>query len=314
MKMKLTVSLFFVATVILSLLLNRWGLLLPIVFAIAFGAYGVARSVSTRINPLNDVPNAFRVFLASSGGYLLTIDRLFVFPSAGILLFLTSVYLNDEYQRRAIHSIRTGRRGGSVALLGIDGSGKSSHSTTTGEWLEGRGYRVKLMPFHRYLFVERLSSISASVRPGPGGRKRNPLRPVVSLLDNLILQFTTSVGSRLEGTVVVYDRFIWSTYIKYEALGYPVKHLSPIYLLPRPYFAVVLDVPVDKSLRVIDERVAHIRYPRSVLDRERERYLDIASRYGYPVIDATGSFADVQATIERWLSPLFPTISRSGSR
>jgi dTMP kinase len=306
--MKVTVLVFFIVTLALALFLGRVGLALPFAFAVAFAMYGVARSTSARINPLNDLPNAFRVFLASLGGFLLSLEHPFPYPSAGLLLLACSVYLNDEYQRRALRAVRSGRKGGSIALLGIDGSGKSSHSATTSSWFEGRGYRVKLMPFHRYLFVEKLSTVSNAVRGGGQGKgRRNPLRPVLSLVDNLVLQVSSSLGCRVEGTVVIYDRFIWSTYIKYEALGYPVRPLSPVYLLPRPYFAIVLDVPVEKSLRVIDQRVAHIRYPGSVLQHERQRYLDIAKRYGYPVVDATGSFEEVQAKIEGLLSPLFPT-------
>ena len=226
-KMKATVALFYVVSIVLSLILPGLGPVLPFAFAVAFGVYGLVVSASRHLNTLNDLPNAFRVFLASLGGYLMTLDRVFIFPSAGVLLFFGSVYLNDEYQRRALYSLRKGRRGGSVALLGIDGSGKSSHSTVTSGWLEGRGYRVKLMPFHRYLFVERLSSLSSAVRgPTAAARKKNPLRPFVSLVDNLILQLSSSFGCRVEGTVVIYDRFIWSTYIKYEALGYPVRPLS----------------------------------------------------------------------------------------
>ncbi|MGA2663721.1 MAG: hypothetical protein ABSF83_02080 [Nitrososphaerales archaeon] len=316
--MKAVVLVFFLASLGLSAYLPRLGPALPLAFGVAFGVYGVARSASRRLDPLNDAPNALRVLLASAGGWLTTLDRSFLLPSAGALLLLVSVYLNDEFQRRALHSVRVGRRGGSVALLGIDGSGKSSHSAVTSAWLEKRGYRVELMPFHRYLFVERLSSISTAVR-GPAAaalqprtRGRNPLRPVLSLVDNLLLQVSSSLGCRVEGTVVLYDRFIWSTYIKYEALGYPVRPLSFLYLLPRPYFAVVLDVPVDKSLRVIDERVNHIRYPRPVLQHERDTYLEIARTHGYPVVDATGPFEDVQEEIERHLSRLFP--SAAGAR
>ena len=309
--MKLTASLFFAATAALSLVLVPWGLFLPFAFGVAFGLYGIGKSLSAGINWVNDIPNAFRVFLASAGGYLLTLDRVFVFPSAALLLLIGSLYLNDEYQRRALRSLRTGKRGGSVALLGIDGSGKSSHSIVTSRWLEERGYRIKLMPFHTYLFVERLSSPSSDGR-GSGSRRRNPLRPVASLIDNMILQLSSSIGCRVEGTVVLYDRFIWSTYIKYEALGYPVRPLSYLYLLPRPYFAIVLDVPVEKSLRVIDERVAHIHYPRQVLQHERDRYLRIAAKYGYPTIDATDSFERVQAKIEAYLRPLFPAASAGG--
>ncbi len=305
--MKATVVLFFVVSLALALLLPDVGFALPFVFGLAFGLYGVAASRSRRLDPLNDAPNALRVFLGSLGGYLVTIDRVFIFPSLGILLLFGGLFLNDEFQRRAIFSLRKGRRGGSIALLGIDGSGKSTHSAVTSGWLEGRGYRVKLMPFHRYLFVERLSSLSSSVRGAPAARRRNPLRPVVSLVDNLLLQLSSSIGSRLEGTIVIYDRFIWSTYIKYEALGYPVKPLSFLYLLPRPYFAIVLDVPIERSLKVIDERDSHIRYPGRVLERERERYLGIAEKNGYPVIDSTAPFDDVQSKIEGRLSKLFPS-------
>ena len=130
------------------------------------------------------------------------------------------------------------------------------------------------------------------------------------MLDNLILQLSSSVGCRLEGRVVIYDRFIWSTYIKYKALGYPVKPISGLYLSPKPTFALVLDVPVEKSLRVIDERVAHIHYPKEVLESERGQYLEIARKNGYPVIDATASFKDVQERIESHLDRLFPPVGR----
>lgn len=316
--MKLVSLAFFCATLLLSLAYPFGDVLLPVLFGAAFGAYGIALSLARNIDPLNDLPNALRVFMASLGGFLLTQTRVFVFPSAALLLLFGAVYLNDEFQRRALHAMRTGRRGGSIALLGIDGSGKSSHSAATGRWLEGKGYRCTVMPFHRYLFVERLASISSGRRAAAEGerfrfrRGGNPLRPVASLLDNLLLQLAGSIGCRAEGRVVIYDRFIWSTYIKYKALGYPVKPISGLYLSPRPTFAVVLDVPVDKSLKVIDERVAHIHYPREVLQAEKEEYLRIAKDYGYPVIDATAPYDEVQERIESHLGRLFPVPGRGG--
>jgi len=318
--MKIVSFAFFLAALLLSLRIPVGDVLLPVFFGAAFGAYGIARSLAKHLDPLNDIPNAFRVFLASLGGFLFTLTRVFIFPSAGILLFVCALYLNDEFQRRALYAMRTGRKGGSIALLGIDGSGKSSHSTVTGKWLQDRGYACKVMPFHRYLFVERLAAISSAVGSGGGKadsfrfkRGGNPLRPVASLLDNLLLQLTSSVGCRVEGKVVIYDRFIWSTYIKYKALGYPVRPISGLYLAPRPTFALVLNVPVDKSLQVIDERVSHIHYPREVLESERREYLEVAKKNGYPVIDATASFEVVQDTIESHLEGLFPRMG-SGAK
>jgi thymidylate kinase len=317
--MKLVSMASFVVALLLSLLLPVAGLLLPVFFGAAFGAYGIAVSFARHLDPLNDVPNALRVFLASLGGFFVTLTGAFVFPSVGVLLLAAALYLNDEFQRRALHALVTGTKGGSVALLGIDGSGKSSHSTVTGKWLRERGYLCAVMPFHRYLFVERLASISSAAggKGGGGGGDRfrfkrggNPLRPVASLLDNLVLQLLSSVGCRLEGKVVIYDRFIWSTYVKYRALGYPVRPISGLYLSPRPTFALVLNVPVEKSLQVIDERVAHIHYPREVLESERQQYLEIARRGGYPVIDATAPFEEVQEKIESHLSLFFPPVGR----
>ncbi len=317
LKMKLISFIFFLASLALSLLLRPAGIFLPLFFGAAFAAYGIAMSFAKHLDPLNDLPNALRVFLASLGGYLVTLVHAFIFPASGILLLFAGVYLNDESQRRALHALSTGQKGGSVALLGIDGAGKSSHSTATGEWLEARGYSCSVMPFHRYLFVERLApppeKSPSSVSQGVPERFRfrrggNPLRPVASLLDNLILQISSSLGCRVEGKVVIYDRFIWSTYVKYKALGYPVRPISGLYLSPRPAFAIILDVPVERSLQVIDERVAHIHYPREVLESERQEYLSLAKKRGYPVVDATAPFEGVQRKIEAHLAHIFPPV------
>jgi thymidylate kinase len=283
------------------------GVFLP-TFTAAFAIYGIVNSSRKKRNPLNDVPNALRVLLAAAGGGMMALTVTFILPSAGLLLVFASLFLNDEFQRRTIDSVRKGRSGGSVALLGIDGSGKSTHASLTRRWLEGRGYRSILMPFHRYLFVEKLSSARSTIRGQRPPRGGNPLRPLLSLVDNLLLQLLSSFGCRVEGTVVLYDRFMWSTYIKYFALGYPVKPLSTFYLLPRPRYAVVLDVPVERSLGVISSREAHIRYPKSVLETERRLYLSIARNGGYPVIDSTKDSKTVQLQIEHHLSRLFPVV------
>ena len=308
MKMKLT--LVGVALVIgLLLLLSRpLAFIFAAAFTVAFLAYGIVRSRSNKLNPLNDVPNALRVLLASSGT-LLFLDggRDFVTASAGVLLFAASILLNDEYQRRTLDSIKKSRRGGPVALLGIDGSGKSTHSEALEAWFLSRGYYCTRIAFHRYLFVDAFSKGRRKSRDSAGVRGGgNPLRPLLSAVDNLALYLFTSFGRGVEGRVVLYDRYIWSTFVKYRALGYPVGAARWLYFLPRPRCALVLDIPVERSLDVIDSRADHIRYRRNVLSEERSEYLSIAKRTGFPVVDATREFGPVQKEIETLLAPMFP--------
>jgi len=277
-----------------------------ILLVTAYIVYGLARSRIEGLSELNDLPNAFRVALASSAGLLLASPSNFLFPSLGIFLLLISVYLNDEFQRRAFRNLLASGRGGSVALVGIDGSGKSTHAAALERWFRSRGYYCTGVPFHRYLFLERLVRKRDEIPLGSKKRGRNPLRPLFSLLDNILLNMITSIGSNLEGRVVIYDRYVWSTYVKYLALGYPVKPLAFFYMLPRTRCAFVLDVPVTKSLRVIYGREDHIRYASKTLREEREEYLRIAKSRGYRVIDASRDFTFVQQELEEELARVFP--------
>jgi thymidylate kinase len=302
------------ATAGTSVLFPGYSVALVVAIVLAHGIIGILRSSLNHIDPFNDIPNTFRIFLASCGGLILPKGSTFVFPSLGFLLILAGVSLNDESQRRILDSVLKGRRGGAVVLLGIDGSGKSTHALALKDWFERRGYDTTLVPFHRYLFLDALKR-GSGLDPAAAGRRRsgNPLRPAISLLDNLLSYILSSWGKGLEGRVIIYDRFIWSTYVKYSALGYPVNPLRWLYMLPRPKVAIVLDIPTERSLGVIQSRAAHIRYTAEVLNSEREEYLALARGRNYPVVDSGRSFDEVQREIERILSGVFPLLSTGGT-
>jgi thymidylate kinase len=215
--------------------------------------------------------------------------------------------MKSAYLSNVLESARSGRRGGSVALLGIDGSGKSTHASELESWFKNRGYLCTRVPFHRYLFVDRLSGRHRGSNTTLGMRGGgHPLRPLLSAVDNLLMYVIRSFGRGIEGRVIVFDRFSWSTYVKYKALGYRVNGMKWVYFLPSLTCAVVLDVPVNKSLSVIASRADHIRYAETVLAKEREEYLTIARSKGLAVIDATGDPSVVQRKIENFLEGVFP--------
>jgi thymidylate kinase len=217
---------------------------------------------------------------------------------------MTLAYLSNLFE-----SVRSGRRGGSVVLLGIDGSGKSTHASELESWFKDRGYLCTLVPFHRYLIVGRLSRRPKDSDTLLGMRRGgHPLRPLLSAIDNLLMYVASSFGRGIEGRVIVYDRFSWSTYLKYKALGYPVGGLKWIFFLPAPTCAILLDVPVRRSLDVIASRTDHVRYVETVLAEERDAYLAIARSRGFAVIDASGDRAEVQEQIENRLGRVFPVV------
>jgi thymidylate kinase len=313
MMMKVLVILLAAASFGVSYYSLYYGLAFAIAFSAVFCVYGIVKSVAKGIDPLNDLPNALRVLLAMLGGNVMLRGATFVFPSIGITLVLLAVLLNDEFQRLAFNSLASGKRGGTVVFLGIDGSGKSTHAQATKKWFETRGYRCKLVPFHKYILFDRLPRQRRAPTWEVGPARGNPIRPLVSLFDNLLMLVLTSFGTGLEGTVVIYDRFIWSTYVKYQGLGYPVKPLSILYLMPRPTTALLFDIPVERSLGVIEERRDHIRYSRDVLGSESDLYHLIALKRGYPVIDSSADFETVQSIVESKLSRVFPVPKGAGS-
>jgi len=217
--------------------------------------------------------------------------------------------MNPTFLSNLFESARSGRRGGSVALLGIDGSGKSTHASELESWFKDRGYLCTRVPFHHYLVVDMFSRRHKGNDAALGVRRGgHPMRPLLSALDNLLMYVIHSFGRGTEGRVVVYDRFSWSTYVKYKGLGYRVRGLKWIFFLPSPTCALVLDVPVRRSLDVIVSRADHIRYAETVLAKEREEYLAIATSKRLAVIDATRGRAEVQEQIERRLGQVFPVV------
>jgi dTMP kinase len=307
--MKLTLAGVAVVLGVFTFVFPNLGIYAVAVAFVLFLGYGFAKSLRRRLDPLNDVPNALRVLMAALAAFLFVGHANFLSVSVAVVLFAGSILLNDEYQRRTVDSIARRRRGGAVALLGIDGSGKSTHAEELEAWFRSRGYYCTRVPFHRYLFVERLTRRGRRDKVSLGKRGRgNPLRPLLSAFDNIILTLISSFGRGIEGRVVLYDRYIWSTYVKYAALGYPVAPLRWLYMLPRPKFAVVLDVPVRRSLDVIDSRPDHIRYAGEILSREREAYLAIAREKRLPVLDATRDEDVVEGDIEGRLAAIFPVV------
>lgn len=191
-----------------------------------------------------------------------------------------------------------------IVLEGTDGVGRSTHTALLREWLETAGYGV----LHTGLTRSRLA--------GPGLRKAK--QGTTSGQRTLDLFYATDFADRLEndilpalraGFVVLTDRYFYSIMARSIVRGTDRAWLNDLYrFAPVPHGVLYLKTDLQRLIpRVVTRGV--FDYWESGLDFQEEtdvfnsfaRYQtrllavfdELASAYGFQVIDATGGIAEV---------------------
>ena len=205
-----------------------------------------------------------------------------------------------------------------IAFLGIDGSGKSTHAEKIASWLQANGIKCKVIPFHKWIFADMLKKRlgkymdkgreEESLKPYAPRRYSLPalIKPIIALIDNVLMYYLSKWKYR-DYDVIIFDRFICATFIKSKALNYHVEWIRPIWNGIKPEIGVVLDIPVKRSTEMIKGRGDHILYTSEQLSIERKEYLKMAKKYGFSVFDTTKPFEfvheDIKGYLKRILTP-----------
>lgn len=199
-----------------------------------------------------------------------------------------------------------------IAFLGIDGTGKSTHSEKIHSWLQENGFKCVIIPFHKWIFADKLKKkfgnhvdkgrINTSLKPYIPKRYSVAafIKPPVAFIDNLLM-FYFSKWKYKNYDVIIFDRFISATLIKSKALNYHVEWLRPLWQYFRTDIGIVLDTPLQKSIETIQERGDHIVYTAVQLQCERNEYLEIAEKCEYPVFETSSPFEIVNEEIKSYL-------------
>jgi len=304
LKMKAIVILLSVSLIVLEMLFPVSKALIILVPPIVFGLVVTILSVRKGISYLNELPNVLRVLFASIGAALIG----FFSPLSAVLGFLfvlLGVFANDEAMRRLY------KHKGVIVLTGIDATGKSTHARNISSWLKGKGITCEILPFHRYLFLGKLSGLKKSGgKPSRAAGNRVPIaktskfsliRPYVALVDNVIFYILRVLPRIAERECVVCDRFIWDNCVKHKALGYNTRFLFRLSTLIRPQIGMVFDLPAEVAFERVEKREKHPRYTIEQYELERKEFKKIAVMLNYPTVNTNEPIQQTWNRIEAYL-------------
>lgn len=183
-----------------------------------------------------------------------------------------------------------------IVLEGIDGTGKTTACLRIKEFLESKGYRVKV------------TAEPSDGKIGEYVRRTDGLAPEVEAL-----LFVADRGVHTEwirnsmddGFYIVCDRYYLSTLAYQSAAGMDLEWLKQLNskVILEPDVTIVLDADPGLSLTRVGERGETTRFEKLEYQRKvRKVFLSLAEEKGYRVIDASDDVDTVTKKIIKEIS------------
>jgi len=192
------------------------------------------------------------------------------------------------------------RRGFLIAIEGIDGAGKTTNARRLVRWLKRMGVQARYTSEPTKGVVGRILEKMAS------GRRVDVRVEALLFAADRIDHLNRIVRPHLEkGYVVVSDRYVHSS-IAYQSITVGdqrwVKELNRF--AEKPDLVILLDADPETGLRRIKRRRA--RFERvEILEKVRRKYLELAEREGFKIIDANRRikevFEEVKSLVKEFL-------------
>ena len=192
------------------------------------------------------------------------------------------------------------KRGFLIVIEGIDGAGKTTHARKLVRWLRKKGIRA------RYTFEPTRGAIGRILEKMASKRKVDVRVEALLFAADRIDHLNKIIKPLLEkGFIIISDRYVHSS-IAYQSItvgdqGW-VEELNKF--AEKPDLVILLDVDPETGLKRIKRKRA--RFERiEILKKVREKYLELAEREGFKVINANRGveevFEDVKSSVEKFL-------------
>lgn len=203
-----------------------------------------------------------------------------------------------------------------ISFLGIDGSGKSTQSKDIASWLQTQNLSCVIIPFHTWVFSnflkKRFSRYIDKDRSYTRGSPYVPTRfsiaavvkPPIALVDNILLYMFSILRYR-SYDVIIFDRFICSTFIKFKALNYHVDWFGFIWRNIRTDISLIFDLSPKKSIERQIARQDFYLYSINQLSSERKEYMKLSNYSSSKVFGSTNDYQEVNRNIKKYLKEVF---------
>ena len=190
-----------------------------------------------------------------------------------------------------------------IAIEGIDAVGKKTQTSILQTWLRSKGLTTQTFSFPAYETV-----IGKEIRKFLAGTANYPQQVRAMLyaanrwekkaeLEDILTKTDATIVNRYTGSNLAYGM---SNGLALEWL----LHLEEG--LPKPDLVLVLDASPTRLVSRRGDRKDSYERNIDLQERARGAYLDLASRFGWAVVDADGGVEDTGRTITSLVAKLFP--------
>lgn len=202
-----------------------------------------------------------------------------------------------------------------IALLGIDGAGKSTISKRIKTVFEKQGYEVKIVPFHKWIFADilrdkfkfgKMLDRDRKGRNAPYAPSKESLssylKPPVAFIDNVLFYLLNRPYKKNQ--IYIYDRFICASQIKFKALNYHVDWFKALWWNITPDYTFVFNIGVEESVKRQENRDDSYVWTKGQLSIEKKMYEQFAKTHDLPLINTNSSIDVVLAEIIKTIKKL----------